>query len=109
VKQYYTPVEATLDIIGGKWKVVILCHLTKGKKRTSELLRLIPDISTRILTKQLRELEKDGVIVRKVYDQIPPRVEYSLTEYGMSLQHVLHSLTAWGEQCIDRQRNRSDK
>lgn len=102
MKQYNIPIEATLEIIGGKWKVVILCHLTKGTKRTSELQRLIPEISVRMLTQQLRELEEDGVITRKIYKEIPPRVEYSLTDYGWSLQSVLNQLTAWGERCIDR-------
>ena len=86
----------------GKWKVVILCHLTKGTKRTSELQRLIPEISVRMLTQQLRELEDDGVITREIYKEIPPRVEYSLTDYGWSLQNVLNQLTVWGERCIDR-------
>ncbi len=63
---------------------------------------MIPEISVRMLTQQLRELEEDGVITRKIYKQIPPRVEYSLTDYGWSLQSVLNQLTAWGEQCIDR-------
>ena len=102
MKQYNIPIEATLEIIGGKWKVVILCHLTKGTKRTSELQRLIPEISVRMLTQQLRELEEDGVITREIYKEIPPRVEYSLTDYGWSFQYVLNQLTAWGERCIDR-------
>lgn len=72
MKQYNIPIEATLEIIGGKWKVVILCHLTKGTKRTSELQRLIPEISVRMLTQQLRELEEDGVITREIYKEIPP-------------------------------------
>ncbi len=71
MKQYNIPIEATLEIIGGKWKVVILCHLTKGTKRTSELQRLIPEISVRMLTQQLRELEEDGVITRKFTKKFP--------------------------------------
>ena len=90
----------------GKWKVVILCHLTKGTKRTSELQRLIPEISVRMLTQQLRELEDDGVITREIYKEIPPRVEYSLTDYGWSLQNVLNQLTVWGERCIDRKNSK---
>ncbi|MCD7035501.1 winged helix-turn-helix transcriptional regulator [Metabacillus sp. GX 13764] len=96
-KVYNIPVEATLEVIGGKWKVVILCHLTKGTKRTSELKRLMPGITQKMLTQQLRELETDGVILRQVYNQVPPKVEYSLSEYGWSLQPILDSLCEWGE------------
>ena len=92
MKQYNIPVEATLEVIGGKWKVVILCHLTKGTKRTSELKRSMPGITQKMLTQQLRELEDDGVIQRKVYNQVPPKVEYSLTDYGWSLESILFSL-----------------
>ncbi|MDA1586736.1 helix-turn-helix domain-containing protein [Bacillus cereus group sp. TH230-1LC] len=97
MKKYNIPVEATLEVIGGKWKVVILCHLTKGTKRTSELKRLMPGITQKMLTQQLRELEDDGVIQRKVYNQVPPKVEYSLTDYGWSLESILDSLCSWGE------------
>lgn len=96
-KKYNIPVEATLEIIGGKWKCVILCHLTHGKKRTNELKRLMPNITQKMLTQQLRELEDDGVINRIVHQQIPPKVEYELSEYGFSLQTILDSLCAWGE------------
>jgi DNA-binding HxlR family transcriptional regulator len=97
---YNIPVEATLDVIGGKWKVVILCHLDKGEKRTSELKRLIPDITQKMLTQQLRELEEAGVVKRNVYQQIPPKVVYSLTEYGWSLKPILDAMCAWGERHI---------
>ncbi|UOQ42883.1 helix-turn-helix transcriptional regulator [Halobacillus salinarum] len=101
-KKYNIPVEATLEIIGGKWKCVILCHLTYGKKRTSELRRLMPNITQKMLTQQLRELEEDGVINRIIYNQVPPKVEYELSEYGWSLQDILDSLCAWGESHIIR-------
>ena len=101
-KKYNISVEATLEVIGGKWKCVILCHLTHGKKRTSELKRLMPDITQKMLTQQLRELEADGVINRIVYQQIPPKVEYELSEYGWSLQGILDSLCAWGEKHIKK-------
>jgi DNA-binding HxlR family transcriptional regulator len=101
-KKYNISVEATLEVIGGKWKCVILCHLTHGKKRTSELKRLMPNITQKMLTQQLRELEDDGVINRIVHHQIPPKVEYELSEYGMSLQSILDSLCAWGEKHITR-------
>lgn len=96
-KKYNISVEATLEVIGGKWKCVILCHLTHGKKRTSELKRLMPNITQKMLTQQLRELEEDGVLNRIVYNQVPPKVEYELSEYGRSLEGILNSLCAWGE------------
>jgi DNA-binding HxlR family transcriptional regulator len=102
MKKYNIPVEAALEVIGGKWKVVILCHLIHGKKRTSELKKLMPGITQKMLTQQLRELEEDNVILREVYNQVPPKVEYSLTEYGWSLKAILDSLCAWGEQHIEK-------
>jgi len=99
-KKYNISVEATLEVIGGKWKCVILCHLTHGKKRTSELKRLMPNITQKMLTQQLRELEEDGVINRIVYNQVPPKVEYELSEYGQSLEQILNSLCVWGEKHI---------
>lgn len=101
-KKYNISVEATLEVIGGKWKCVILCHLTLGKKRTSELKRLMPNITQKMLTQQLRELEEDGIINRIVYHQIPPKVEYELSEYGLSLRVILDSLCAWGEKHITK-------
>lgn len=96
------PVEATLDVIGGKWKVVILCHLDKGEKRTGELKRLMPGITQKMLTQQLRELEEAGVVKRTVYEQVPPKVVYSLTEYGWSLKPILDTMCAWGERHVDQ-------
>jgi DNA-binding HxlR family transcriptional regulator len=101
-KKYNISVEAALEVIGGKWKCVILCHLTRGKKRTSELKRLMPGITQKMLTQQLRELEEDGIINRIAYNQIPPKVEYELSDYGWSLQEILDSLCAWGEKHIIR-------
>jgi DNA-binding HxlR family transcriptional regulator len=101
-KKYNISVEATLEVIGGKWKCVILCHLTHGKKRTSELKRLMPNITQKMLTQQLRELEEDGIINRIAYNQIPPKVEYELSEYGLSLKGILDSLCFWGEKHITR-------
>ncbi len=74
-KKYNISVEAMLEVIGGKWKCVILCHLTHGKKRTSDLRRLIPSITQKMLTQQLRELEQDGIVNRMIYHQVPPKVE----------------------------------
>ncbi|WP_411334751.1 winged helix-turn-helix transcriptional regulator [Metabacillus indicus] len=101
-KKYNIPVEATLEIIGGKWKCVILCHLTHGKRRTNELKKLMPNITQKMLTQQLRELEDDGVINRIVHPEVPPKVEYELSEYGWSLQSILDSLCAWGENHITK-------
>ena len=90
------PVTATVSIIGGKWKPPILSRLVEGVRRFSELQRLVPNITKKMLTQQLRELEQDGVIDRKVYPQVPPKVEYSLSEYGESLKPVLKAMEDWG-------------
>jgi len=102
-KKYNISVEATLEVIGGKWKCVILCHLTHGKKRTSDLKRCMPGITQKMLTQQLRELEQDGIVNRISYNQVPPKVEYELSEYGSSLTSILDSLCAWGESHIIRE------
>ncbi|PGL70714.1 helix-turn-helix domain-containing protein [Bacillus sp. AFS055030] len=101
MKKYNIPVEASLDVIGGKWKVVILCHLTKGTKRTSQLKKLMPNITQKMLTQQLKELQEDNIVHRKVFNQVPPKVEYSLTDYGWSLKEVLDLLCSWGENHIE--------
>lgn len=102
VKVYNTAVEATLEVIGGKWKPVILFHLTFGKKRNGELMSLIPDISQKVLTQQLAELAEDGIVHRISYNQVPPKVEYELTEYGWSLKELLHFMCRWGDSHIER-------
>ncbi|MCA1292249.1 helix-turn-helix transcriptional regulator [Paenibacillus sp. alder61] len=90
--------ELTLAVIGGKWKLIILWHLGhEGTKRFGELNKLIPHITKKMLTNQLRELEDDQLISRKVYSEVPPRVEYSLTEYGISLMPVLQMMYEWGK------------
>lgn len=96
------PVETILDIIGGKWKGILLYHLIDGKKRFNEFRKLYPKITQRMLTLQLRELERDGVIHREVYKQVPPKVEYSLTEFGRTLEPVILHMKDWGEKYKDR-------
>ncbi|MDF2961049.1 MAG: HxlR family transcriptional regulator [Paenibacillus sp.] len=102
VKIYNTAVEATLEVIGGKWKPVILFHLTFGKKRNNEFRSLIPAITQKVLTQQLRELDEAGVLLRISYNQVPPKVEYELTEYGWSLKEILHLMCRWGDKHIER-------
>lgn len=99
---YGCAVEASLDVIGNKWKGVILFHLLEGTKRFNELRRLIPSVTQRMLTLQLRELEVDGIIIRKVYPQVPPKVEYSLTQYGQELQPLLLLLREFGKKVMNR-------
>ncbi|MDF2940660.1 MAG: transcriptional regulator [Gammaproteobacteria bacterium] len=90
------PVGATMKILTGKWKLMILYMLCKGTKRFSELQHGMPQVTQRMLTAQLRELEKDRIILRKVYPVVPPKVEYSLSEIGESLKPVLKHLEEWG-------------
>jgi DNA-binding HxlR family transcriptional regulator len=98
------PVAATLDLIDGKWKGVILYHLLGGPKRFNELKRELTTITQRMLTKQLRELEQGGLVNRTIYPQVPPRVDYTLTDEGRSLAPVIESLKVWGEARIARNR-----
>ena len=92
------PVEATLEMIGGKWKGVVLFHLMEGVHRFSELRRKLPSVTQRMLTKQLRELEDAGLVSRTVYPQVPPRVEYCLTDLGQTLRPVIGALKSWGDR-----------
>src|SRR5260370_681902 len=91
------PVEMTLSIVGRRWKLPIVYRLLSGTKRFGELRRLIPDATQQMLTMQLRELEQMGILHRQVYAQVPPKVEYSLTELGRSLEPIILQIYTWGE------------
>ncbi|RXE56387.1 HxlR family transcriptional regulator [Methanoculleus taiwanensis] len=99
-KTYHCPVEAALDVIGGKWKPLILWALGDDVMRFSELQKMIPGVNTKMLTKQLRELEADGVLTRTVYPEVPPRVEYAITDFGKTLLPIMEALCAWGAQYL---------
>jgi len=97
------PVSVTLKVIGGKWKPVILFYLNEKERRFSELGRSLGGITQKMLTKQLREMEADGLVKRKVYPEIPPKVEYSITTYGKTLKPILASMCKWGKEHQKRQ------
>ncbi|MBX7213846.1 MAG: helix-turn-helix transcriptional regulator [Thermoflexales bacterium] len=97
-KGYFCPVTATVSIIGGKWKPIILWLLYQRASRYGELKRQLPTITAKMLTQQLRDLERDGIVNRKVHEVVPPQVEYSLTERGHSLAPILLSMEKWGNQ-----------
>ncbi|MBP1909122.1 winged helix-turn-helix transcriptional regulator [Methanolobus bombayensis] len=99
--EYGCPVEATLGVIGGKWKPLILWQLKEEILRYNKLQQALPGISPRMLTKQLKELEEDGLVNRKMYPEIPPRVEYSLTDFGKTVIPVLEALAQWGLTYMD--------
>jgi len=95
-------VETTLAVIGGKWKPLILWRLKNGVWRFGELQRLVPGVTRKMLTQHLRELERDGIVARKVYSEVPLKVEYSLTEYGRTLRPLLKELCDWGQRHEER-------
>ncbi len=90
------PAEGTLEVIGGKWKVLIIWQLFRGQQRFSELFRALDGITQKMLTQQLRELEHDGIVHRTVYPQVPPKVEYALTPLGESLKPIVDAMCEWG-------------
>lgn len=98
---YNCPVEATIGLIGGKYKAVILWHLIDTTLRYNEIDKLIPRVTPKMLTQQLRELEADGLIIRTVYPVVPPKVEYSLSKFGQSIVPVLDSMCSWGADYLE--------
>jgi DNA-binding HxlR family transcriptional regulator len=99
------PITHTLSFIGGKWKPLILHQLREGPLRPGELAKRIPEVTLKVLTQQLRELERDGIIIRKVFPVVPPHVEYDFSPFGQSLRPVLKALCLWGERHASRKRS----
>jgi len=95
-QEFHCAMDVTMNYIGGKWKTVVLWYLRKDKKRFSELKRLIPNITEKMLSLQLKTLENDGIIKRKLYAEVPPKVEYCLTDFGKSLVPMLEEIARWG-------------
>jgi DNA-binding HxlR family transcriptional regulator len=91
------PIRTTLNVIGGKWKPLILFQLKNGPRRFSALRRSIPDVTQKMLTDRLKEMERDGIVLREVYAVVPPKVVYSLTPYGEGLKPILAAMAEWGE------------
>ncbi len=101
-KDFNCPVEATIAIIGGKYKSIIIWHLIDKTLRFNELRKLVPQSTPKMMTNQLRELEADGIVHRKVYPVVPPKVEYSLTEYGVTLTPIIQEMFKWGNGFLDK-------
>ncbi len=101
-KHFGCPMEACMEVIGGKWKGVILGYLLGGTMRFGELKQKLPEVTQRMLTTQLKELEAHGVVARKVYAEVPPKVEYSLTDFGRTLEPILIQMKGWGEGFLQR-------
>ncbi len=108
MKKTYTdcPVEYTASLLGNRWKPLILRELLQGTRRYSELQKAIPGVSAKVLTENLRELEEDGIVLRKVYPVVPPKVEYSLSEKGEDLKGIIEAMKAFGNKyrTADRER-----
>jgi DNA-binding HxlR family transcriptional regulator len=108
-KEFHCAMDITMNFIGGKWKTVVLWYLKKEKKRFSELRKLIPNITEKMLSLQLKDLEKDGIVGRKVYAQIPPKVEYYLTDFGKTLIPMLEEIALWGRNLAKTKGKMVDK
>lgn len=100
---YNCPLEATIDLIGGKWKSLIIWHLSNKVLRFGQLQQIMPKVTQKMLTQQLRDLERDGLVKRVVYAEVPPKVEYGLTETGRSLLPLLYAMCDWGREYLDDQ------
>ena len=98
-----------MGLIGGKWKALILDHLTDGALRFGNLQRLMPKVTPKMLTQQLRELEKDGLVERHVYPVVPPKVEYELTDFGQTVLPILDAMCVWGREYLDDQQKKDRK
>ena len=101
LKGYHCAVEAAMDVVGGKYKALILYELMSGTKRYHEIQRALPQATPRMLSKQLKELEEDGVVSRTLYPVVPPRTEYALTDLGQTLAPIVDSLCRWGERYFE--------
>jgi len=100
-REYECPIEFAMELIAGKWKLLIMWHLRSKTRRFGELQRKIPKVTQKMLTQQLRELERDGLVHREVYPVVPPKVEYSLTPFGKTLKPILSMMVVWGFECAD--------
>lgn len=107
-KEFNCPVDATIQLIGGKYKAVILWHLIEEQKRFSELKRLIPKATEKMLAQQLRDLERDGLVIRTVYPVVPPKVEYRLSEFGKTIIPVLDAMCQWGSSYLNMLEHQTD-
>ena len=104
-KTFNCAMEMTIDLIGGKWKALLLWNLSLGTRRFNELRRQFPNVTQKMLTQQLRDLENNGLITRTIYAEMPPHVEYALTDFGMTLMPVLQAMNQWGNRYIDSRGN----
>lgn len=100
---YHCALDVTMELVGGKWKTIVLWYLRKDKKRFSELRKLIPGITEKMLSMQLRQLERDGFVARTVFPEVPPRVEYALTPLGRTLLPLLEEIAKWGRMMGEQQ------
>lgn len=108
-QEFHCAMDVTMHFIGGKWKTVVLWYLRKDKKRFSELRKLIPNITEKMLSLQLKNLENDGIVGRKIYAQVPPKVEYFLTDFGKSLIPMLEEIAKWGRNLAETKGKLVDK
>lgn len=108
-REYHCAMDVTMNYIGGKWKTVVLWYLRKDKKRFSELRRLIPNITEKMLSLQLKGLERDGLVGRKIYPEVPPKVEYFLTPFGKTLIPMLEEIARWGRGLAESRGRLVDK